>query len=291
MRPSLAPSNYLLASLLLTAVACAADTSDSKKNTIQEPDALIPWIATPTTDGKISEGEYEGALRVEIDGLTPDENPGWNPYNKKSIAKDDLSFTLLVGHDGKCLYVAFDITDNSICSDNVPYPRGRYMGVWEDDCAEICLDGDLDRDAITEGSRRGDALGDEDWQEGFVPHYGIPDDVYFDDGHGAYGTGDGEWFARTRLLDEQHWQVEYRVPFTLIDTKNGPGIKPAKPGDLIGFNAMINDDDHGGAREQQVSWNGMNHENQLYLQQSAWLIVKLAEAKVAEEVAPDQESE
>ncbi|MCB2153626.1 hypothetical protein KQI84_01970 [bacterium] len=266
--------------ILALAVAAAgtsacAGTDKATSDTI-EGRIVIPRIeASPTIDGRIAPGEYKGAFSLSLDGTSPDVNPGFNPFNADAYPSEDMSFTFYLAHDGEALYVAFNITDNSISFDDFPRPGARNASLWEDDCTEVFIDADFDRDRPSEGSnRRGP---DGNWAEGAIPHYGIPDGTYWDGYSNLYGERPDGWFARAAVIDDHHWQTEYRFPFTGLDTADGPETRPLRPGDTIGMNVMVNDDDFGGTREHQLAWQGSDHTNELYKQQDAWVEVVIGE--------------
>lgn len=235
----------------------------------------IPFIPTsPTVDGALSPGEYAKAFSINIDGTTPNQNPGWNPYNGTTPSFDSIHFTAYVAHDGEALYVAYDIFDNTISSTHFPNQNMGSQNIWEDDCTEIFIDCDLDRDNPSEGAAAAQSTTDRSWNEGQIPHYAVPNGTYWDDGHGTYGPT-GVWYARTTVISATHYQTEYRFPFANMDTADGAATtRAAKVGDTIGLNIMVNDVD--GGNRVQVAWRGISHDDQLYRQQNAWVPVKLA---------------
>ena len=80
-----------------------------------------PWPATvsvyrgstPTLDGAIAPGEYDDATLIEgVAGWTPQFSPVADPA--------DLAVKVMIKHDGKDLYVAYDVTDNLIYGVDIP---------------------------------------------------------------------------------------------------------------------------------------------------------------------------
>ena len=47
-------------------------------------------------------------------------------------------------------------------------------------------------------------------------------------------------------LTPRGYVTEFRIPLAAIDTQDGRGERPAGPGDAIGFNVAVSDDDNGG---------------------------------------------
>jgi hypothetical protein len=224
----------------------------------------IPHGATPTVDGTLASGEWTGALKLSINGLAPGENYGWNPLNGNVLQPADCSFDLYILHDGESLYVGLDVTDDSVSHDNAPSQTAHY-NVWEDDCTEVFINGDFD-DGNSEGAHNADP-DDNDWNEGQIPHFGIWGQAYWD---GNRNTKDVTWFASTGITTKG-FMTEYRFPLATIDTVDGPGAAPLTVGKTFGFNALVNDDDNGGDREDQLSLAGGDFDNTLYHTQEDWV--------------------
>jgi uncharacterized repeat protein (TIGR03806 family) len=246
----------ILAGLLLGATNHAA---------AQANHAMVPFVpAQVTIDGVFSPGEWDGALVIPVDGLNPQQNPGWNPLNGQPIELADLSYNLLLMHDGVYFHVAFDVTDNNV-SDDYTATRPDHTEVWNDDCTEVFIDGDLDRD-VTE-STPGSPVGDRDWREGMQPHFGVRGQSHWENNS---GYKDKTWWAATTRT-AQGYRTEYRFAFRGIDTADGEAnFEPLKIGDTIGFSALVNDDDFGGNRENQLAWIGGGTDDSLFRSQWNW---------------------
>ncbi|MBI1292124.1 hypothetical protein GC173_12920 [bacterium] len=233
-----------------------------------QPDAgdiQIPFVnAAPTIDGTFGTGEWSGALTFAVEGTTPQQNPGWNPLNGAAIQPSNLSYNVSVMHNGQSLYIAFDVTDNNV-SDDYTASRPDHTEVWNDDCTEVFIDGDLDRD-VTE-SASGSPAGDQDWREGMQPHFGVNGQHHWDNNSGTKGTS---WFAATGRT-ATGYRTEYRFLLSGIDTADGEGsFEALKVGDTFGFSVLVNDDDNGGDRENQLAWWGGGTNDSLYRTQSNW---------------------
>jgi len=248
-----------IASILL----CA--TSLARLAPAQANNAQVPYVDSAVAiDGVFSPGEWTGALVIAVDGLTPQTNPGWNPLNGNAISLADLSYNLYLMHDRAYFYVAFDVTDDSV-SDDYTASRPDHTEVWNDDCTEVFIDGDLDRDATE--STGGSPVGDRDWREGQQPHFGVRASSYWENNSGYKGR---TWWAAT-VRTANGYRTEYAFAFRGIDTADGQAaFEPLKVGDTIGFSALVNDDDNGGDREDQLAWIGGGTDDSLFRTQGNW---------------------
>lgn len=240
---------------------------------LAQPTARVPFVKSAVTiDGTLSPAEWDGVLEIAVDGTTPTENPGWNPLNGNAIAPADLSYTLRLMHDGEFLYVSFDVTDDSVSDDFTAKRRG-HTEVWEDDCTEVFIDGDRDRDA-TESSW--DApRGDRDWREGMQPHFGVANGCYWENGARQFKR---TWWAATART-AKGYSTEFKFAFAGIDTADGEAkFVPLKVGDTVGFSVLVNDDDNGGQREDQLAWIGGGTDDSLYRSQGNWGLAKMLPA-------------
>lgn len=255
----------VLRTALLSALVLAGSSAGAQPPTLE-----IPHVARVVTmDGTFAAGEWTGALTVAVEGTTPTTNPGWNPLNGRAVAAADLSYTLHLMHDGESLFVAFDVTDDSVSDDYVASRTG-HTEVWNDDCTEVFIDGDRDRD-VTESSG-GSPAGDRDWREGQQPHASVKNGAYWEANSGQYGR---TWWAATART-AQGYRTEYRFALRGIDTADGgAAYEPAKIGDTIGFSVLVNDDDNGGDREDQLAWWGGGTDDSLFRSQQNWGFAKL----------------
>jgi hypothetical protein len=168
----------------------------------------------PVIDGVFSLAEWGRAVPVYVEGTSsPATPPGvvpniGLPYLFPPDSPADSSFKIYALYDDNNLYVAVDVTDDIIiCDGPVPYL---------DDDVEILIDGDR---------RPGDAHNPSIiWESraglrphGFVVEFRIP--------LSSINTIDTSWFSN---------------PFP------GSGFRSPQPGDIIGFNVNVGDDDNGG---------------------------------------------
>ncbi|MFW5864028.1 MAG: Ig-like domain-containing protein [bacterium] len=219
----------------------------------------------PAIDGVLNPADWADALVLRLEATTPQTNPGWNPLNGDVVTIEDCSAWVYVMHDGSNLYVAFDVTDDDVCYDYQDANPGAGSHVWNDDCTEVFIDGDFDQDA-TEGGWQS-AVGDRSWNEGMQPHFGVWKDSYWDRDRDQLGV---EWWAATSHT-LSGYVTEYRFPLSTIDSADGESTTSIlQPGEIFGFNVLVNDDDGGGDREDQVALAGGDISNNLFNSQHDW---------------------
>ncbi len=230
----------------------------------------VPFVESSVTiDGQFDTGEWDNAFVVFVEGTTPQTNPGWNPLDGDAVSVADCSYDLYLMHDGESLYVAFDVTDDDV-SDDYQSTRPDHTEVWNDDCTEVFIDADLDRD-VTE-STGGSPADDRDWREGQQPHFGVNGQHHWENNS---GYKDKTWWASTQIT-AKGYRTEYRFALRGADEDDGNvDYNPIETGDTIGFSALVNDDDFGGDREDQVAWIGGGNNDSLYRSQNFWGTITL----------------
>jgi hypothetical protein len=140
---------HLCTSILLLAVgSMIAD----QQTTIPGQQVMVARRTTKPVviDGVFGPGEWSRAIPVHVTAIRPAEAPGivsWvgleggvNPPDNQH----DSSFKVYAMYDADNLYIAVDVADDNIISDNPENP-------WLDDDVEIFIDGDnqpIDMDAI-----------------------------------------------------------------------------------------------------------------------------------------------
>ena len=184
-------------------------------------DAIIPSTgAVPKLDGNIDELWYfsdEHAIDTSQVGAAPS-------------SLEDGSGTWRALWDSDALYVLVEVKDDSLTSDS-----GGANNKWNDDSVEVYVDGD---------NSKASSIGDDDhqytfwwgnlvWEAPSAIHHGDPSLVDVD--YAVVTTEDG-------------YLLEAKIPWMSI-----MGQLPI-PGQEIGFDVWINDDDDGGDRDSQISW-------------------------------------
>ena len=258
---------YGVAILLFAGVAVRADkqTTEAGKQRMIARRTTKPVVI----DGVFSPGEWSAAIPVHVDSVKPDAAPGLVPWQGQPFAlnppdnQNDSSFTIYTMYDDNNLYVAVDVADDKIISDNPDTP-------WLDDDVEIFIDGDkqpFDFAAIggipdwfgvlpnNEGFQLVTSAGNVaqvypspviqvDWDSkaalrprGFLVETRISLD--------SINTIDNSWYTDPTLtppdLSEGGDPTQSDPPGATFS----PVFRRPHPGDSIGFNVTVGDDDSG----------------------------------------------
>ena len=253
--------------LLALGILVAASTPLLRKNggvlaQEQTPASILPgrqimvakYTSTPPViDGVFSPGEWAGALPVYVAGsLHPASAPGVVP-NDPSLpflfapdSPQDSSFTVYTLYDANNLYVAVDVLDQIIICDG-PAP---YL----DDAAEVMIDGDRQPGdafmAIQCGPGNPDCPNPVINNEGFQ----LVTSVCNQSVTAPNNNPSIVWESKAGLRPHG-FVVEFRIPLDSINTIDtswfsnpfpGSGFRRPQPGDFIGFNVAVGNDDNGG---------------------------------------------
>jgi hypothetical protein len=130
---------YGVAILILAGLEVQADqqTTEAGKQRLTARRTTKPVVI----DGAFSPGEWSAAIPVHVDAINPGEAPGLVPWQGLAYAinppnnQDDSSFTIYATYDDNNLYIAVDVVEDKIISDN---PVFAHL----DDDVEIFLNGD-----------------------------------------------------------------------------------------------------------------------------------------------------
>src|SRR5262249_54270296 len=115
---------------------------------------------------------------------------------------------------------------------------------WDDDSVEVFVDGKNANAAKWDKSQVGGQ---------FVI---TANNAYREEEAGNPGFGENAaWFAKTARTDTGY-SAEFRISLSALGNP--------KPGDVLGFNVAVNDDDGGGTAETQLAWKGKPHEPVTY---------------------------
>jgi hypothetical protein len=151
---------------------------------------------------------------------------------------NDLSVRIRARYDANNLYVAVHVNDSSIFTDTAE-ALSRNQNTWMDDSVEVFVDGANANDANWSASNPGG-------------QYVITaNNAYMELAAGDPGYGESApWYALTTVnANGTGYDAEFRISLALLGNP--------KPGDIIGFNVAVNDDDDGGDAERQVDWSGV----------------------------------
>jgi hypothetical protein len=184
-------------------------------------DFVVPRVsAPPVLDGEVEEAWLQAsvqAIAITIDGAEP-------------TGPADLSGEFRVLYDTDNLYLLVDVNDEALVQDSDP-AQG-----WLDDRIEVFIDGDNSKDDAQ------DTVNDYQY--------------CFRWNHGEVETP-VEWYRSPASLagveyavvtTDAGYLIEIKLPWSTMIGRS------AEPGELIGIDVMINDDDDGGDRDTQVAW-------------------------------------
>jgi WD40 repeat protein len=196
----------------------------------------VPFKAVaPVPDGRIGLDEYGPGYDVHFDDKT---NPGLlfagTPARSKS--PDDYSYRLRAAHTTSALYLAFEVRDQDVQVNPQNAERPHL-----NDCIELFIDGDHVANDLGDFNREGN-------REGFQ----IVADA---DGHQYTVASDltnADWKVATRRVPGGY-TMEFGIPFSAIDTQDGPGTTPAKTGDILRFNIGGSDVDEVGGHSSNYA--------------------------------------
>ena len=204
---------------------------------ILDPDESWSWAGGAA--GNHWRISYDENLEDLFRGGGPVDGPSELPFDA-----NDLQYNIYAGVDDENLYIAIEITDDWIETDSAE--AGSENGqTWLDDSVEIFIDGDNSNFAerSTDGNPEVIDTGGQ-----FVI---TANNAYrqAEAGNPGYGPNDA-WYALTELTDTGY-VAEFRIS---LDAIGNP-----QPGDVIGFNVGVNDDDTGGGSNRQILWSGATH--------------------------------
>ena len=212
--------------------------SDIDRTTLTVP--MVP-DGSVSMDGKASSSEYGGFEGVPV---IPGEN-AWIlnfPADRDWTDANDSSFTFWLAHDQDHFYVAADVKDDVLNSDD-PNPQ-----LWKDDSIEIVIDALNDRyDNNTDNSN--DPYGGHSYLS-YEGKFSVWDEAAGARGDGRWSTavdftyGDGEDVWAVGQQGDGGWQLEVRFHKRLFEDPEA-GNK-LQDGYRMGFNIGVDDDDKTG---------------------------------------------
>jgi hypothetical protein len=188
---------------------------------VSAQDAVIPSPGTmPKLDGIIDEVWFFSA-EYTIDNSQVGAAP---------ISSADCSGTWRALWNWESLYVLVEVKDDALTNDS-----GGADNKWNDDSVEIYVDGDNSKNTSVDPD---DHQYTCRWNDEILE---VPSAIH----HGATSLVGVEYAVKTT---KDGYLLEVKLPWMSIMGKS------ATPGQLIGFDVWINDDDDGGDRDSQVSW-------------------------------------
>lgn len=232
---------------LLPLLLCAAGVFTSQLPAVAGTQRMIarPTAGPVVIDGVLGPGEWAAANAFPVTADTPGVPPGVVPsFITPPSNRADLSFGFAAMYDRNNLYVAVEVADNTLISDS---PL-----VWRDDSVEIFIDGDRQPGDIEAGVFSGTPN-----NEGFQLLTSVGNNRLTQPPNYAPIV----WESRAGLRP-RGYVVEIRIPLSSINTHDTspwtggtPGYRPPQPGDTIGFNVTVGDDDSGGDSYERTDLN------------------------------------
>jgi hypothetical protein len=218
-------------------------TSEGPWSDIDRTTLTVPMVPNGSIilDGKPSSSEYGGFEGVPV---IPGEN-AWIlnfPGDRDWTDVNDSSFTFWLAHDQDYFYVATEVKDDILNSDD-PNPQ-----LWKDDSIEIVVDALNDRyDNNTDNSN--DPYGGHSYFS-YEGKFSVWDEEAGGRGEGRWSTavdftyGDGEDVWAVGQQGNGGWQLEVRFHKRLFeDPEVGNKLQD---GYRMGFNIGVDDDDKTG---------------------------------------------
>jgi hypothetical protein len=203
-------------------------------------------------DGVFAPGEWSAAIPLHVKANKPATAPGLVPklpdvpFLVPPDNQDDSSFTIYAMYDADNLYVAVNVADDILMNDGPV--------AWLDDDVELFVDGDQQpfdwAAALFCGPNNPDCPEPVINNEGFQILTSVGGDrLTAPDNNPAI-----VWESKTGLRP-RGFLAEFRIPLDSINTVDtlfftggdpNAGFRRPSPGDTIGFNVTVGDDDNGG---------------------------------------------
>jgi hypothetical protein len=218
---------------------------------VSAQDAIIPSPGTmPVLDGVVDQVWFyseEHAIDTSQVGAAP-SSPA------------DGSGTWRALWNWENLYVLVEVNDDSLIADS-----GGGGDKWRDDSVEIYVDGDNSKDSSIGSDDHQYTVwwGNEVWEAPAAIHHGDPSLVDVD--YALVTTDNG-------------YRIEVKLPWMSIMGE------PPTPGQEIGFDVWINDDDDGGERDSQISWYSTDGNG--WQDPSVWAVAVLEASEKAANPSP-----
>jgi hypothetical protein len=209
--------------------------------------------ASPAADGQITPGEYANTCFFSYADV---ENPG-NPFpglNTQVDGDEDLSLQLHLAHTDQYLFLGFEVTDEFLDLD-------EGVNAFTNDSIELFVNSDIVPDDFNPDTV-GVLNNAEGWQ--MVADAAGEGDIEFNNRYSVAtiimipadpaSPPAEEEVATAGLTTDTGYVVEWQIPLATLDTESDDAdtITPAQTGDVMLFNAVVNDNDELGAAGQDV---------------------------------------
>lgn len=238
----------------LTDGQCTVPLDASAFKTLAADAGIQEWVdfaiaaplmtTSPVADGVLSPGEYGNMCFISY---AEDQNPG-RPHPGWFNLRDgdpDLTSNLYFAHTDEYLFVAFEVFDEYLEFDS--------GASFQNDGVELFMNADLDSSDPWGPGRFQiyvDAAGEGDVDGN---HRGAAGGITVNsDGQ----PQPGEFYSAGKTTSDTSYVVEIQIPLESLSTSQDPDeIVPAKTGDVILFNAAIDDNDE---TDNSAAQNGHN---------------------------------
>lgn len=233
-------------SVQLLATGCSSSFTRTRGDLLPDGRDRARLVA-PYRDFIVLDGDLSDWKGIQFVSVTP-QNGIFDPQPAPADSAADLSFRFAVCHDAQALYVAVEVTDDVVVADSSD-PAQTNAPAWDDDTVEVFIDGNHNRapnSRIKDGSElafggefslvvNGAAMSD---YSGWPNSFRKPD--HWEGATNYAAIQKGETLAR----------YEFRLSWKVMGGK-------VRPGDTIGFNISVQDDDDGGHRDHALYWTGI----------------------------------
>jgi hypothetical protein len=246
----------------------------------------------PQIDGIMGPGEWSAAIPVHVNFVKPTAPGVVSLGSQTPTNPDDLSFTVYTMYDASKLYVAVWVADDVLAT---------APNVWDGDAVELFIDGDRVNGCPPPNDPWADLLGLYDIWADCKPQTGLNDWLDWTKWDEFVASGFEDWtlwricgeegfqlitgydgtawnwtspdalslkWSTAARLHPRGYTVEWSVDLESIDTTDGPGDRPPGPGDVIGFDVAVDDNDGFGWETQ--GWWEARQTGWSYLHEDEW---------------------
>lgn len=203
------------------------------------PVLVAPYRQAITLDGDLS--DWQG---ITFTTVTP-QTGVFDPQPPRTDSPQDLSFRFAVCHDSEALYVAVEVTDDSISADSCQ-PGAISCPAWDDDAVEVFVDGNHNH---AENSR---VAGGSELKYG--GEFALIANGAANSDYSGYPKSYGKLFQGATNWNSVQ-QGERTVRYEMRITWQAMGGE-ARTHERIGFSLSVQDDDEGGRRDHALYFVG-----------------------------------
>lgn len=201
-------------------------------------------LAAPQRHNIRLDGDLRDWDGVPFTTVTPASGV-WDAQTLRIESPADLSFRFAVCHDEEALYVAIEVRDDHIVADSCE-AGAVSCPAWDDDAVEVFLDGNHNHAA--------DARVKDGSELRFGGEFALVVNGAANSDYSGYPKSFGRLWQGAinwRMIQNGGKTAcyELRLPWAVM----GGAVKP---GDTIGFNVSVQDDDDGARRDHALYYQG-----------------------------------